>query len=89
MSKLELDYKLSGVSGLMKTLAIAYAHDKFPTKLSNKALIWYWSFIDEPMSVHKEDRYFNIEYKAEHWGNASSTCLTARLDLGDDFLPLC
>ncbi len=44
----------------------------FPTVLPSNAMTWYWTFIDDEMKVHKYDRYLNIGYKAEHWGEATS-----------------
>lgn len=44
----------------------------FPTQLPSNAITWFWSFKDNDMKVHNSDRYLNIGYKAEHWGEATS-----------------
>lgn len=53
----------------------------FPSPLSTKALTWYWGFQDEPMSVHNTDRIWNIFYKCEHWGRASSKCCNSHSEI--------
>ncbi|KAL9106678.1 MAG: hypothetical protein Q9227_008330 [Pyrenula ochraceoflavens] len=62
----------SGINNILKALP---ANLFFPSTMPTNALVWYWHFIDTPISDHNTDRYLDIGYKCEHWGNA--TCMFA------------
>lgn len=48
----------------------------FETTLSRNAVTWYTCFKEEPIKVHKTDKYLDFLYKAEHWGEAQSMSIS-------------
>lgn len=72
LDKDDAQYRFTKGTNFSQAMTGILSGQSFPTVLPPNALTWYWSFNDEPMDQHREDRYFGILYKAEHWGKASS-----------------